>query len=189
MHEKVLSDQFMQQLKRQAGAHIDHVNEMLNVQQEEMARRHAGEREALLAELRTVHLAELSKLHGEAVGVQDAVMQRANKDREGREMRHLWIAAHSLINCLHSNVATHLPWEEQRQSLSQAIQALTDSTKNTDEFTRCVVESIPESAVTNGVLPQGAIKVFSLSIFFILQYIVTISNNSRSSSTCVKLCF
>jgi len=180
MHEKVLSDQFMQQLKRQAGAHIDHVNEMLNVQQEEMARRHAGEREALLAELRTVHLAELSKLHGEAVGVQDAVMQRANKDREGREMRHLWIAAHSLINCLHSNVATHLPWEEQRQSLSQAIQALTDSTKNTDEFTRCVVESIPESAVTNGVLPQGAIKERFRNVEQVCRRVALIDENGGS---------
>lgn len=162
----------MQQLKRQAGAHIDHVSEMLNVQQEELMRRHSGELEAQLAELRTIHLAELSKLHGLAIGVQDTVMQRAEKDKEGKEMRQLWIAAHSLINCLHSNVTCHLPWEDQRQSLGQAIQALTNSTKNSDEFTRCIVESIPEAAVTNGVLPQGAIKVFFSFIFLTSWHIV-----------------
>jgi len=180
MHEKVLSDQFMQQLKRQAGAHIDHLNEMLNVQQEELTRRHGGEREAQLAELRTNHLTEISKLHGMAIGVQDAVMQRAEKDKAGKEMSQLWIAAHSLINCLHDNTTTHLPWEDQRQSLSQAVQALTNSTNNSDEFTRCIIESIPKTAVTNGVLPQGAIKERFHKVEQVCRRVALIDENGGS---------
>jgi len=180
LHEQALSSQFMQQLKRQSAAHMDHLNDVTIQQQEELQRRHDGEREAQLAELRTRHLAELSQLHGLAIGVQDAVQQRAGKDREALEMRQLWISAHSLISCLHSNITTHLPWEQQRQSLSAALQALTLSTKNGDEFTRCIVEAIPEVAVTGGVLPQGAIKERFVNVEQICRRVALIDEDGGS---------
>ena len=164
MHEQILSDQFTQQLKRQAGAYTDHLNETLNMQKEELIRRFEGERELELAKVLASYHGELAKLFGIAKGVQEAVHNRAEKDRIARQVRELWVSAQLLIDTLRSNEVVHLPWEDQRRPLEQSLNVLTQVV-NKDEFTQAVMESIPPVAATSGVLPQGAIKVFFFSYY------------------------
>lgn len=158
MHEQILSDQFTQQLKRQAAAYTDHLNDCLNVQHEELKRKFEGERELELAKVLASYHEELAKLHSLAKGVLDAVHSRADKDSVSRQVRELWVAAQTMVDSLSSNSTVHLPWEEQRRPLEQSLQVLSKVAGNND-FTRTVIESIPTEAVNNGVLPQGAIKV------------------------------
>ena len=167
MHEQILSEQFTQQLKRQAGAYTDHLNDSLNVQYEELKRKFEGERELELAKVLASYHEELSKLHGMAHGVKDAVHGRADKDRLSRQVRELWVASQSLVDSLCSNSAVHLPWEQQRKALEKPLQVLTSVVNNNDEFTQAVVESLPADALKNGVLPQGAIKVLECSFYII----------------------
>ena len=152
-----MSDQFTQQLKRQAAAYTDHLNDSLKMQQQELQRTFDAERELEMAKLLASYHQDLAKLHGMAKGIQDAVHSRAEKDRVSRNVRELWIAAQSLIESLRSNATVHLPWDEQRRPLN--LKGLNQAVDNNDEFARAVVQSIPPSAVGQGVLPQGALKV------------------------------
>lgn len=124
------------------------------MQQQELQRTFDAERELEMAKLLANYHQDLAKLHGMAKGIQDAVHSRAEKDKISRNVRELWIAAQSLIESLRSNAAVHLPWDEQRRPLD-----LRGLSQANDEFARAVVESIPSSAVGQGVLPQGALKV------------------------------
>ena len=152
-----MSDQFTQQLKRQAAAYTDHLNDSLKMQQQELQRTFDAERELEMAKILASYHQDLAKLHGMAKGIQDAVHSRAEKDRVSRNVRELWIAAQSLIESLRSNATVHLPWDEQRRPLN--LKGLNQAVDNNDEFARAVVQSIPPSAVGQGVLPQGALKV------------------------------
>lgn len=152
-----MSDQFTQQLKRQAAAYTDHLNESLKAQQQELTRTFDAERQLELATLMAKYHEDLAKLHGLAKGIQHAVHNRADKDRISRQVRELWIAAQSLIETLRSNETIHQPWDQQRRPLN--LQGLNEVIDNNHEFARAVIESIPESATKEGVLPQGAIKV------------------------------
>lgn len=93
-------------------------------------------------------------------GIQDAIHDRAEKDRISRQVRELWIAAQSMMDSLRSNATVHLPWNEQRRPLN--LNGLNQALNNNDEFASAVLESIPQSAVSQGILPQGALKVKSL---------------------------
>lgn len=157
MHEKILSEQFTQQLKRQAAAYTDHLNDSLSTQQDELKRKFEGEREIELAKLASAYHEQLAKLHGMAKGVQDAVHNRAEKDQLSRQVRELWVAAQALVDSLASNKEIHLPWEQQRRPID--LKPINQSCQSSDEFLKTVIESIPKDALTNGVLPQGAIKV------------------------------
>lgn len=152
-----MSDQFTQQLKRQAAAYTDHLNDSLKMQEQELKRTFDAERELEMAKLLALYHQDLAKLHGMAKGIQDAVHGRADKDRLSRQVRELWVAAQSLIESLNSNADVHLPWEKQRRPVD--LKGLNNAINNNDEFARAVVESIPSSAVGEGVLPQGALKV------------------------------
>ena len=183
----------MEQLKRQTAAHLSHLNDMMNVQQDELTRKFEGEREVLEANIRLNHLVELTKLLGHAQGIRDTVRNKTDTDRMSRQVRELWIAAHSLIDCLKSNDGALLPWEEQRRPLAQSLQLLSNSTDNNDEFTRCMIESIPADVVEGGVLPQGAIKVLIENHLFnnIFQTFKLLSNYYYvyAFSTLFLLCF
>lgn len=154
-----MSEQFTQQLKRQAAAYTDHLSDTLNMQHDELKRRFEGERELELAKVLAAYHEELAKLHGMARGVQDAVHGRADKDRLSRQVRELWVAAQSLVDTLGNNSAVHLPWEKQRYPLEKPLKVLSNVANNNDEFARAVIETIPADALSDGVLPQGALKV------------------------------
>lgn len=179
VHEQILSDQFTQQLKRQAGAYTDHLNETLNMQKEELIRRFEGERELELAKVLASYHGELAKLFGMAKGVQEAVHNRAEKDRIARQVRELWVSAQLLIDTLRSNEVVHLPWEDQRRPLEQSLNVLTQVV-NKDEFTQAVMESIPPVAATSGVLPQGAIKERFLNVERVCRRVALIDQNGGS---------
>ena len=173
MHEQILSDQFTQQLKRQAGAYTDHLNETLNMQKEELIRRFEGERELELAKVLASYHGELAKLYGMAKGVQEAVHNRADLDRVARQVRELWVSAQLLVDTLRSNEAAHLPWEDQRRPLEPSLKTLSQTVRK-DDFIQAVLESISPVASENGVLPQGAIKVnkmlVSLELFISIHF-------------------
>lgn len=159
MHEKILSEQFTQQLKRQAAAYTDHLSDSLATQQDELKRKFEGERELERAKLTSAYHEQLAKLHGMAKGVEEAVHGRADKDQVSRQMRELWVAAQAMVDSLSSNKVVHLPWEQQRRPID--LKGISQSCKLDDEFLMTVVESIPKDALSHGVLPQGAIKVFA----------------------------
>jgi hypothetical protein len=74
-----------------------------------------------------------------------------------------------MIESLHSNATVHLPWNEQRRPLN--LSNLNKALNNNDEFARAVIDSIPPSALDQGILPQGALKVMSRVFFAFVIFI------------------
>jgi hypothetical protein len=62
-----------------------------------------------------------------------------------------------MIESLRSNATVHLPWDEQRRPLN--LNNLNKTLNNNDEFALAIIDSIPPSALDQGILPQGALKV------------------------------
>uniref|UniRef100_A0A0P5A065 MICOS complex subunit MIC60 n=1 Tax=Daphnia magna TaxID=35525 RepID=A0A0P5A065_9CRUS len=177
-HEKTLSDQFTQQLKLQAAAYTDHLNDSLKTQYLELKRTFEAERELDIAKLAALHHEDLAKLHGMGKGIQDAIHDRAEKDRISRQVRELWIAAQSMMDSLRSNATVHLPWNEQRRPLN--LNGLNQALNNNDEFARAVLESIPQSAVSQGILPQGALKERFQNVERVCRRVALIDENGGS---------
>uniref|UniRef100_A0A0P5XHL2 MICOS complex subunit MIC60 n=1 Tax=Daphnia magna TaxID=35525 RepID=A0A0P5XHL2_9CRUS len=177
-HEKTLSDQFTQQLKLQAAAYTDHLNDSLKTQYLELKRTFEAERELDIAKLSALHHEDLAKLHGMGKGIQDAIHDRAEKDRISRQVRELWIAAQSMMDSLRSNATVHLPWNEQRRPLN--LNGLNQALNNNDEFARAVLESIPQSAVSQGILPQGALKERFQNVERVCRRVALIDENGGS---------
>ncbi|XP_046460534.1 MICOS complex subunit MIC60-like [Daphnia pulex] len=177
-HEKTLSDQFTQQLKLQAAAYTDHLNDTLKTQRLELKRTFDAERELEVAKLLASHHENLAKLHGMGKGIQDAIHDRAEKDRVSRQVRELWIAAQSMIESLRSNNSVHLPWNEQRHPLN--LSSLNKALNNNDEFALAVIESIPPTALDQGILPQGALKERFLNVERVCRRVALIDENGGS---------
>uniref|UniRef100_A0A0P5AVY5 MICOS complex subunit MIC60 n=1 Tax=Daphnia magna TaxID=35525 RepID=A0A0P5AVY5_9CRUS len=177
-HEKTLSDQFTQQLKLQAAAYTDHLNDSLKTQYLELKRTFEAERELDIAKLSALHHEDLAKLHGMGKGIQDAIHDRAEKDRISRQVRELWIAAQSMMDSLRSNATVHLPWNEQRRPLN--LNGLNQALNNNDEFASAVLESIPQSAVSQGILPQGALKERFQNVERVCRRVALIDENGGS---------
>ncbi|XP_045027350.1 MICOS complex subunit MIC60 isoform X2 [Daphnia magna] len=177
-HEKTLSDQFTQQLKLQAAAYTDHLNDSLKTQYLELKRTFEAERELDIAKLAALHHEDLAKLHGMGKGIQDAIHDRAEKDRISRQVRELWIAAQSMMDSLRSNATVHLPWNEQRRPLN--LNGLNQALNNNDEFASAVLESIPQSAVSQGILPQGALKERFQNVERVCRRVALIDENGGS---------
>ena len=165
VHEKNMSEQFTQQMKRQAAAHTDHLNEVLAAQQGELTRKHQSQLELEAAQHQLVRNQDLAKLTGMAKGIQESVHARADKDHVARQVRELWLAAQSLIDVLRSNESAYSgQWQEQRRSLNKPLELLSSISNSIgqgkgDEFVKAVIETFPKEAINEGILPQGALKV------------------------------
>jgi hypothetical protein len=83
-------------------------------------------------------------------------------------VRELWLAAQSLIDVLRSNESAYTgKWQEQRRSLEQPLELLSSISNSIgqgkdDDFVKAVIETVPKEAISQGILPQGALKVMPI---------------------------
>lgn len=174
LHEKNMSDQWTQQMKRQAAAHTHHLNDQLAAQHDNLSAKHQMELQLQAAQHQLALLEQLAPLVGAAQGVRDGVERRAELDAVARRVRTLWSSAQALIDAL-STSAAHLPWQQQRCPLAAPLALLSG-----DEFVQQVVQSVPKEAVENGVLPTGAIKERFLDVERVCRRVALIDENGGS---------
>jgi len=84
------------QLKRQAGAHSDHLQDMLSVQEAELSRSHQHDLSEELYKIRTSHMEKLSTLSGVVSGLSTSMQARQEQDKKAVKSQMLWIACSGL---------------------------------------------------------------------------------------------
>jgi len=84
------------QLKRQAGAHSDHLQDMLSVQEAELSRSHQHDLSEELYKIRTSHMEKLSSLSGVVSGLSTSMQARQEQDKKAVKSQMLWIACSGL---------------------------------------------------------------------------------------------
>merc|ERR1719470_127075 len=84
------------QLRRQAAAHSDHLQDMLSVQEAELKRKHEHQLSEELANSKSSHLEGLSSLSGMVSGLSTSLQARVEQDQRAVSSQQLWLACSGL---------------------------------------------------------------------------------------------
>ena len=142
-----------QQLRRQAAAFGDHLNDVLKVQADELHTKHQSEtREKLLLARHEFDL----KLRGALVrlnGVITAVQNRAEVEKRNSEAQELWLACQSLrtaITGVGDDRSRLYPIRTEVETIRQVADG--------NEVVGALLESLPEGALSRGVFSEESLR-------------------------------
>lgn len=143
------------QLRRQAAAHADHINDVLEVQSKELERLHERALEAVAANERAGYKRELSRIKGTLDGLDKALDDKTFMNNAAVESQELWLACVALQKALKSG--------DSRISLEPKVKAIEAAVKGStifenDELITSLLSSIPKAAKSEGVPAVGEIK-------------------------------
>jgi len=143
------------QLRRQAAAHSDHINDVQEVQAKELGRLHERAVDEALANEKAGHKRELAAIKGTLDGLEKALEEQNYMSNASVESQELWVACVSLRDALKSS--------EARVEVNTRVKAIEAATQNSaafknDEFIHSVLDAIPQAAIDKGVSPSSEIK-------------------------------
>ncbi|KAK2165818.1 hypothetical protein LSH36_45g11018 [Paralvinella palmiformis] len=148
-----------QQLMRQAAAHSDHLTEVLKVQEKELGEKFDKILEERLAEEKVKFQNEIAGWIARLKGIETAIDNRADLERQGRKAQELWLACQMLYNTLENgpnipqDVADSVDkdrYETRMRPLIDEFMAILDAGSN-HPFVNSVLETIPNEAIKRGV--------------------------------------
>ncbi len=160
-----LEAEMVSQLRRQAEAHSEHLEDSLDVQKRELTRKHLRELDEALEKSETEHRREMSRLLGHLRGLSEGLQGRAEMDGAALQVQELWLACSALLQAVASggeggtDVELRSLYDEVEAVKRAAEQEGSDS--KADPFVKAVLESIPEEASTRGIYTEVTIAKFS----------------------------
>jgi len=128
------------QLRRQAAAHSDHIQDILDVQEAELSRNHDHEQSEVLSNVRSKYLNELAALSGVVNGLTHSLEERYEQDKRVVTAQKLWIACAGFD----SSLATMKP-------LMSEVVTVKAAARSSDEFVNTILSSISPLALDRGV--------------------------------------
>ena len=144
------------QLRRQAAAHSDHIQDILdvqvcqnmillndmanNLQEAELSRNHDHEQSEVLSNVRSKYLNELAALSGVVNGLTHSLEERYEQDKRVVTAQKLWIACAGFD----SSLATMKP-------LMSEVVTVKAAARSSDEFVNTILSSISPLALDRGV--------------------------------------
>lgn len=146
VHESTLR----QQLRRQAAAYGDHLAEVLRVQAVELDNRHKEDLQQKLNAEKSAFETQLSGALAHLRGVESVVEGRADIEKQNRQSQKLWAACQSLASAIDRGIDRPSP-------LLAQLTAINDAAAD-DPLVSQVLKSLPEEAVTRGVLNEENIR-------------------------------
>lgn len=144
LKEKLESDLRLQ-LKRQAEAHADHVNDALDVQFQELSRKHARELDESVEKAVLRQREELAAVLGHVRGLQDALEARAGMDKAAVEAQELWLASSALEQAINRGDGNYKSIVKEVNALKIALEKARPGGQ--DPFVKTIIEAIPSDAV------------------------------------------
>ncbi|XP_035210173.1 MICOS complex subunit Mic60-like isoform X2 [Stegodyphus dumicola] len=141
-----------QQLRRQAAAHADHIQEVLKVQEQELERKHCLELEEKLLHQKGVFISEVSGNMARLKGILTYLKAKGEFDKLSKSAQSLWLACQAMSDKIEADKSGEL------YPLSKEIAAVKVSASEDNEFINCVLASIPSKAVTRGVYTSEDLK-------------------------------
>ncbi|XP_037078576.1 MICOS complex subunit Mic60-like [Pollicipes pollicipes] len=147
-----------QQLRRQAGAHSDHLQDVLAVQERELKRRFEAAHEDRLRAERHKFQAELAVVMGELKGVRDAITARADLDRAAHHAQEMWVACQGLKQAIRTGQLGAASWQQQLKPLRDEVAAIRQVAGEANRFVESVLTSLPEEVLERGVYTEDALR-------------------------------
>jgi len=142
------------QLRRQAAAHVDHINDVLEVQSKELKRLHERSLNEKISNEQSSFKREMALIKGTLDGLDKSLENKTFMKNASVDSQELWLACLSLQKSVTSE--ENLPLAPK----IKAIEKVTESsiTFSDDEFIKTVLNAIPQAAKTSGVPSGGEIK-------------------------------
>jgi mitofilin len=135
------------QLRRQAGAHSDHLQDMLSVQEAELIRNHQHLLSEELHNIRTSHLQKLAKVSGMVSGLSTSLQARQEEDKKSVKSQQLWIACSGIKSAM-----------DTMKPLMGEVVMIKTSAMPGDTFVDGVLASLSPVALDRGVYSLNNLK-------------------------------
>jgi len=146
------------QLRHQASAHADHLQDALRVQGMELERRWNGLLEDEVRAEKMNYYQVLAALISRARGLDEAIKSRAQLDDNWRRSQSLWGACAALLYKLKASHRQSCTWEEKIRCVKREVDDCIEVAGPGNEFVQIVAEAIPCEATDRGVFPEDALK-------------------------------
>jgi mitofilin len=148
------------QLSRQAAAHSDHLTEVLHVQQKELEAafhiRLSGRLDAERAAFQRQVAIWIAKMRG----IDKALGDRAEADKNARLAQELWLACQTLQSAIaNGRLDVGDTWEERLKPLGPELEAIkaAAAVPGDSELISTIIATVPETAISRGVWTEAAL--------------------------------
>lgn len=160
---EVMEAEMRTQLRRQAAAHVDHVQDVLKVQEQELKADAEQilsskmlEQETKYHQLSQEQLdnfsLDMNAAYARLKGMEDAINSHAVAEEEARKAHHLWLSVDAL-NYVFKNPNTDQPMV----ALEGAAQAVKDNCDD-DSFAAALSQALPEESLRRGVYNESFLR-------------------------------
>ncbi|XP_070540808.1 MICOS complex subunit MIC60-like [Ptychodera flava] len=146
-----------QQLRRQAAAHSDHLKDVLRVQAKELDKQFEKREQEILANERERYQIELHGALARLRGVESAIAERADLEKQSQKAQELWLACESLKRTIRDGVEGAFDEDSKLKPLAEEITAVKEA-GTTLPVIDGIIEAMPEQALTRGVVTEETLK-------------------------------
>ncbi|CAJ0570260.1 unnamed protein product, partial [Mesorhabditis spiculigera] len=144
-------------LKRAAGAHAEHLEQVIRTQRQLFEIEHNQKvEEAVLVE-RAHHSKAVGQALSRLEGIETALTSRVALDAENRRSKQFWIACHNLIDTIVHGQKAGKTMEARRAPLKASLDILNEVNPE-DEVVTTIVHSFPKQATSSGVYTELDLK-------------------------------
>merc|ERR1719154_64096 len=156
------------QLRRQAAAHSDHLQDMLGVQEAELMRKNEHMLSDKLFSMQSEHLAKLASLSGTVSGLSTSLQARAERDQRTVMAQQLWIACSGMESAL----------DTIKPLLGEVTRIKTAAPE--DSFVQAILSSMPPMALDRGVYSMENLKDRFSSVEKVARRVASIGDEGGS---------
>ncbi|CAL9706491.1 unnamed protein product [Knipowitschia caucasica] len=160
---EVMEAEMRTQLRRQAAAHTDHVQDVLKVQEQELrseAQQVLGskllEQETLYRQLTQEQLdnftLDMNSAYARLKGVEEAIDSHVVAEEEARQAHQLWLAVEALAHTM-STAESASP----TAPLESSAQVVRESCSN-NEFALALAAALPKESLERGVYSEASLR-------------------------------
>lgn len=150
--------ELLQQLRRQAAAHSEHIRDVLQAQRKNLEIEFEDLVDDKVREARYEFQQELAGSLGRLQGIESGLKSRAELDCSLRRAQHLRQACQALDHSIRLGNANAKNWEEQLKPLASEVTAISRTGEIEGKFVQAVLGAIPEEAIHRGVFTEDALK-------------------------------
>lgn len=144
------------QLKQQAEAHVDHLNDTIAIKESELKRQFNHELEEKLAKERAAYKLQLAEMLGKLRGIDAAFKARSETDKSAHQAQALWASCQALWATVRTGESGGLEKNKLHQ-LKSEINLLKKMAEG-DELVRTVLENIPKTAEDRGIYTEDTLR-------------------------------
>uniref|UniRef100_A0A1A9W3S9 MICOS complex subunit MIC60 n=1 Tax=Glossina brevipalpis TaxID=37001 RepID=A0A1A9W3S9_9MUSC len=166
------------QLKKQAEAHMDHLQDVVNMKESELKRQYTRELEDKMANEKANYKLQLAAMLGKIRGMDAAMQARAEGERSSHQAQALWAACQALWSSVRAGEpGTH--WKNKLRPLRNEIKAIKKVAEG-DELVTVIIQNLPVEAAERGVYPEDALRERFLNVERIARKVALIPEQGAS---------